>query len=97
AGKEKRLALGVYPEVGLAEARRKRDEARQQIRDGVDPSAERQREKLTAQFSAANTFGEIAKEYIDKMVAEGRAVATTSKANWLLEQLATISRRPIAE
>lgn len=97
AGKEKRLALGVYPEVGLAEARRKRDEARQQIREGVDPSAERQREKLTAQFSAANTFGEIAKEYIDKMVAEGRAVATTSKANWLLEQLAPISRRPIAE
>lgn len=97
AGKEKRLALGVYPEVGLAEARRKRDEARQQIRDGIDPSAERQREKLTAQFSAANTFGEIAKEYIDKMVAEGRAVATTSKANWLLEQLAPISRRPIAE
>ncbi|RXZ65199.1 Arm DNA-binding domain-containing protein [Pelagerythrobacter rhizovicinus] len=96
AGKEKRLALGVYPEVGLAEARRKRDEPRQQIRD-VDPSAERQREKLTAQFSAANTFGEIAKEYIDKMVAEGRAVATTSKANWLLEQLAPISRRPIAE
>jgi len=97
AGKEKRLALGVYPEVGLAEARRKRDEARQQIREGVDPSAERQREKLTAQFSAANTFGEIAKEYIDKMVAEGRAVATTSKANWLLEQLSPISRRPIAE
>lgn len=62
-GKDKRLALGAYPEVGLAEARRKRDEVRQKLREGVDPVAERQRERLVAQFSAANTFGEIAKEY----------------------------------
>jgi len=96
-GKEKRLALGAYPEVGLAEARRKRDEARQKLRDGIDPLAERQREKLVAQFNAANTFGDVAKEYIDKMVAEGRADATTSKANWLLEQLAPISNRPVAD
>lgn len=94
-GTEKRLALGAYPEVSLAEARRKRDEARQKLRDGIDPSAERQREKLIAQFSAANTFEQIAKEYIDKMVAEGRADATTSKANWLLEQLAPVAKRPI--
>jgi integrase len=97
AGKDKRMALGPYPEVSLAEARSKRDEARQKLRDGIDPLAERQREKLLAQFSAANTFGEIAEEYIDKMVAEGRAAATTSKANWLLEQLAPISKRPIAD
>ena len=96
-GKEKRLALGAYPEVGLAEARRKRDEARQKLRDGIDPLAERQREKLVAQFNAANTFGDIAKEYIDKMVAEGRADATTNKANWLLEQLAPISHHPVAD
>jgi integrase len=94
--KDKRLALGPYPEVSLAEARRKRDEARQKLREGIDPLADRQREKLLAQFSAANTFGDIAKEYIDKMVAEGRAAATTSKANWLLEQLAPISKRPVA-
>src|SRR5690606_22013679 len=62
-----------------------------------DPLAERQREKLLAQFAAANTFGDVAKEYIDKMVAEGRAIATTSKANWLLEQLAPISKRPIGD
>lgn len=97
AGKDKRIALGSYPEVSLAEARRKRDEARQKLRDGIDPSAERQREKLLAQFAAANTFGDIAKEYIDKMVAEGRAEATTSKANWLLEQLAPVSKRPIGD
>ena len=78
-GKDKRLALGRYPEVGLAEARRKRDEARQKLRDGVDPAAERKREKLIALYNAANTFGDVAKQYIDKMVAEGRAEATTSE------------------
>lgn len=96
-GKDNRIALGRYPEVGLAEARHKRDEARQKLRDGIDPLAERKREKLVALFNAANTFGDIAKEYIDKMVREGRADATTTKANWLLEQLAPIEARPVSE
>jgi len=96
-GKDKRLALGRYPEVGLAEARRKRDEARAKLRDGVDPLAERKREKLVAIYNAANTFGDVAKEYIDKMVAEGRADTTTTKANWLLEQLAPLAARALAD
>ena len=96
-GKDKRIALGRYPEVGLAEARRKRDEARQKLCEGLDPLAERKREKLVALLSAANTFGQVAEEYIDKMVREGRADATTTKANWLLEQLAPIAARPVSE
>ncbi len=96
-GKDKRLALGSYPEVGLAEARRKRDEARRTLQDGVDPLAERKREKLVAQYNAANSFGDIAREYIDKMVREGQAVSTTTKANWLLEQLLPICNHPIAD
>lgn len=97
AGKDKRIAFGAYPEVGLAEARRRRDEARRQLRDGIDPGAERRREKLLAKYNAANSFGDVAREYISKMVADGRADATTSKANWLLEQMASIDGRPIAE
>jgi len=96
-GKDKRLALGRYPEVGLAEARRKRDEARAKLREGVDPLAERKRDKLVALYNAANTFGDVAKQYIDKMVAEGRADTTTTKANWLLEQLAPIAACAISE
>lgn len=96
-GKDKRLALGRYPEVGLAEARRKRDEARAKLREGVDPLAERKREKLVALYNAANTFSDVAKQYIDMMVAEGRADTTTTKANWLLEQLAPISASAISE
>jgi integrase len=96
-GKDKRIAFGSYPEVGLAEARRKRDEARQKVRDGIDPVSERRTEKLTARYAAANTFEDVAKEYIDKMVAEGRADTTTTKANWLLEQLAPIRAMSVSE
>lgn len=96
-GKDKRLALGRYPEVSLADARQKRDAARQRLEDGIDPLAERKRAKLIAAYNAANTFGDVAKEYVAKMVAEGRADTTTSKANWLLEQLAPLAGQPIAD
>lgn len=96
-GKQKRLALGRYPDVGLAEARKKRDDARRQLDAGTDPLAERKHDKLVAVFNAANTFGEIAKEYIDKQVAQGQADATTQKANWLLEQLEPIAAFPVAD
>jgi hypothetical protein len=72
-GKDKRIALGSYPEVSLADARRKHSDVRRKVQEGIDPLAERKREKLVAHYNAANTFGEVAKEYIDKMVAEGRA------------------------
>src|SRR6478672_4244388 len=45
AGKEKRLALGVYPEVSLADARGLRDDARAAMRVGRDPSADRKTER----------------------------------------------------
>ena len=96
-GKDKRIALGCYPAVGLAEARRKRNEVKIKLYEGVDPGAERKREKLLAIYKGANTFGDLAREYIDKMVAEGLAATTTSKANWLLEQLAPIADQPIAD
>src|SRR3546814_19270516 len=54
-------------------------------------------EKLIAVFKAANTFGEVAKEYIDKQVAQGQADTTTQKANWLLEQLEPIAASPVAD
>lgn len=90
-GKDVRIALGRYPEVGLAEARRKRDDAKRTLHEGVDLLGARKREKLLAIYNGANSFGDIAKEYIDKMVAEGRGDTTTTKANWLLEQLKPIA------
>ena len=45
-GKEKKLALGAFPETGLKEAREKRDEARKLLGAGIDPSAQRKIERL---------------------------------------------------
>ena len=58
---------------------------------------ERKHDKLVAAFKAANSFGDIAREYIDKMVADGRAGTTTTKANWLLEQFEPIASRAVAD
>lgn len=98
AGKEKRLALGAYPEVSLAEARRRRDDARAKVEQGIDPSLERKRDKAAAKVSAADSFESIAEEYIAKMRKEGRAIATVSKTTWFLSLLKpAIGRLPVSE
>jgi integrase len=61
-GKEKMLSLGTYPEVGLAIARERRDEARKLIAGGIDPSAERKANKA----SGADAFEVMAREFMDK-------------------------------
>lgn len=97
-GKEKRLALGAYPEVTLAEARKRRDEARRSVEAAVDPSLERKRAKVAAKLSADDSFERIAEEFIDKMVAEGRTAATVSKVRWFLSLLKpAIGHMPINE
>ncbi|MCP5387249.1 MAG: DUF4102 domain-containing protein [Novosphingobium sp.] len=65
-GHEKSLAIGPYPEIGLGEARRRREEAREQIALGKDPSREKQREKVRARIQAADTFKAICDEYCAK-------------------------------
>ncbi|QTL03431.1 integrase arm-type DNA-binding domain-containing protein [Aquabacter sp. L1I39] len=63
AGKQKTLALGTYPTVSLAEARKRRDTIKQQLADGIDPSVARQTEKRTAAVAAANTFEQVGREW----------------------------------
>lgn len=98
-GKEKRLALGAYPRVSLKDARQRRDAERSKLDDGVDPAIDRKRNKAAALVSAANTFASVAREYIgSKMVREGKADATVSKARWFLEQLEpAIGGMPISD
>lgn len=98
-GKEKKLSLGAYPEVSLAKARKLRDAAREQLADGHDPALERKKAKFTAKLSAGITFAAVAREYIDsKMVGDGKAEATISKARWFLAQLEpAIGTMPLAD
>ncbi|MEN4880731.1 integrase arm-type DNA-binding domain-containing protein [Pantoea agglomerans] len=61
AGKQKILALGVYPEVSLSEARRRRDEARQLVANHVDPSEKRKAEKIESK--GLLTFEQVARQW----------------------------------
>lgn len=62
-GKEKRIGLGRYPEVGLKDARERREEARKLLANGVDPSLQRQAVKAAAVLKATNTFEAVAREW----------------------------------
>lgn len=66
AGKEKRIALGVYPEITLKEARKKRDDARALLAEGTDPGQAKQAQKRADKLSAANSFEAVAREWYGK-------------------------------
>ncbi|MAM34839.1 MAG: integrase [Micavibrio sp.] len=81
-GKEKLLALGVYPEVSISEARDKKASARKQISEGIDPSLLKQKEKILSQQSQENTFKVIALELLDKkkgVLTEAHINTTTNR------------------
>jgi integrase len=63
AGKEKRLTFGRYPEVSLAEARARRDEAKRLLRDMRDPAVEAMKRRLVAAAAAEATFEKVAREW----------------------------------
>ncbi len=65
-GKEKRLSLGVYPDISLKEARERRTEARKLLANGVDPSEYRKASKAMNAEKAANSFEAIAREWYVK-------------------------------
>ncbi|PQA87121.1 tyrosine-type recombinase/integrase [Hyphococcus luteus] len=78
-GKQKVLAIGPYPIVSLAQAREARDEAKRLLYEGVDPNIRKKEQQKPAE-----TFRNIAAEYVEKITREGRAERTLSKNNWLL-------------
>jgi integrase len=95
---EKKLGLGIFPEVPLKDARDRRDEARALLAKGIDPAEQKRRDKLAAKAGAANTFSSVAKAYIAKNARDGLADATVRKREWFLSLLEkAIGHRPIAE
>ena len=111
AGAEKRLAFGVYPEVTLADARRKRDDARRLLANGADPGEQLKAAKVVEQTSAQaaqlvakglpvpGTFEFVAREWLttihEHKVSAGHAERTRTR----LEQniFPWLRARPIAE
>lgn len=97
-GFERKLSLGGYPEITLAEARAARDTARKQLAHAVDPNAAKRQARIEASLRAGNSFAAIAEELIEKKQKEGLTEATLEKQRWLLKLLGTeFGRRPVAE
>lgn len=96
-GKERVLAFGVYPEVSLSEARQRRDAARRDRRDGLDPGNVKRARKVAARTAAANSFEAVSREW---MATQKRKLApsTFAKSQWLLDQVIPwLGSRPTAE
>ncbi|WP_175751308.1 MULTISPECIES: tyrosine-type recombinase/integrase [Burkholderia] len=64
--KQKTLSIGAYPAVGLQTARKKRDEARAQIAEGVDPSEAKKAAKQAAVLAASNSLEAVARAWMEE-------------------------------
>jgi integrase len=66
AGKRKTLAIGVYPDVSLLDARERREAARKMLANGADPGAVKRAQKAAVVALAANSFEIVAHEWFSK-------------------------------
>lgn len=97
-GKEKRLSLGTYPEVGLKEARVKREDLRRLLAAGVDPGENRRAAKAARAEALANSFEVVAREWFAKYSPRW----ASSHADKLIQRLERdifpwLGSRPIAD
>ena len=96
-GKQRTLALGVYPAVTLSKARQKRDKARELLADGIDPSEAKRMDRRAQEDAAANTFEAVGRLWLSK-TAKIRAEITQDKVtSWLEKDLFPfLGKRPIS-
>ena len=96
--KYRTLAFGSWPEVSLADARSRRDEARRLLASGLDPSHQQKIDAAKARIEENDTFKSVAVEWIAKNEREGMAEITLNKIRWLLDKAyPKIGTRPIAK
>jgi integrase len=98
SGKRKTLALGVYPDVSLAKARKRREAARELLAGGIDPGNAKREEKAAKLADSVNTFKAVALEW-HRMKSKGCAENTSAKRLTQLENhiFPAIGSRPITE
>ncbi len=96
-GKEKRLALGVYPDVSLADARDRRAQARKMLAGGNDPGEAKKEAKRLTVLRNANTFEAVAREWFEKREHEWAPITADIKLERLEKYiLPKLGPRPIA-
>lgn len=97
-GKEKLMSFGTYPEITLAEAREKRDAARKQIANGIEPSGLRKAQKNARMEAEANSFEVIAREWHGKfLVDKSDSYREKMLANFERDVFPWIGKRPITD
>jgi hypothetical protein len=97
-GLAKMLSLGVYPDVGLKEARERREAARKALADGIDPGATRKAIKASKTERAANSFEVICREWLEqKRTTVEPAQYTKALARLEKDVFPWMGGRPIAE
>ncbi|MDE2363443.1 MAG: integrase arm-type DNA-binding domain-containing protein [Hyphomicrobiales bacterium] len=96
-GKQKKLAIGVWPAVSLKDARKRREDTKALLASGVDPGQQKKANKAREALERENTFDAIAAELIDKKRREGKTEKTLSKNQWALGFVSPhIGARPVA-
>jgi integrase len=96
AGKQLTLSMGVYPDIGLKDARERRDEARRQLAHGINPSDARKEARRALIETTKETFEAIAREWLDKHAAIWSAFTTKSVLGRLERDVfPVIGTRPI--
>jgi len=97
-GKSKLLSLGVYPDIGIRQARERRDAARKLLAQGLDPSEQRKTDKRESKARRDNSFAAMAEAWYSKKSGTW-APATAAKARFYLDRdlLPALGERPIAE
>jgi integrase len=96
-GTEKLLALGKYPEVTLDQARQRRDEARKQLADGIDPGENKKAVEASKLALTENNFEVIAREWGQKMVDTWDDKNNRSKRMLERNIFPWLSSKPITE
>lgn len=97
-GKEKRLALGVYPDTALKDAREGRDSARKLLASGTDPGAAKKAAKAARAATIANNFEALAREWHDLKKRDWSAANARKLLRMLeLHAFPRIGTRPISE
>jgi integrase len=96
--KQKTLAIGVYPTVSLAKARKRREDARVLLSEGIDPSQAKRDDKLTREMEASHTFEAVALEWLSKTESTREASTQGKLATWLAKDIfPTIGNMPISK
>lgn len=98
ADREKTLSHGSYPDVGIAEARRKCVEAKDLLDQGIDPSTQKKLDRIHQEQSNRTTFYSVAEDYLEMAYERELADATIHKKVWHIETLAApLYQRPVAD